>query len=74
MGRYHFCRRFCQVTGAAFPEYFYYVRLSQVYCLLTGETALRWGVSSMVHLTRVFRKQNGTTSVRFRKSSGKMDS
>lgn len=74
MSRYHFCRRFHELTGATFLEYLSNVRLAKTHQLLMetdlspGEIAARCGFSSTAHLTRVFRKKYQMAPGQFRKS------
>lgn len=72
MSKYHFCRRFHEVTGATAMEYLHNVRLTKVHYLLQNtrlpleKIALETGFHSADSLSRVFRKNYGMSPRAFR--------
>ncbi len=76
MSKYHFSRRFKEVTGATVFEYLNNIRLTKVHNLLlkteytTEEIATATGFSSSVHLIRVFKDAYGITPKAFRRTQG----
>lgn len=74
MSKYHFCRRFKDITGATALEYLNNVRLTKVHSLLLDtdrsleDIAKATGFSSTSNLTRVFKGAYGAPPSAFRKS------
>lgn len=72
MSKYHFCRKFHEITGATAIEYLHNVRLTKVHYLLQntklslGEIALETGFQSADSMSRVFRKNYGMSPRTFR--------
>ena len=75
MSKYHFSRRFKEVTGATVLEYLNNIRLTKVHNLLlkteytTEEIATATGFSSSVHLIRAFKAAYGMTPKSFRRAN-----
>lgn len=74
MSKYHFCRKFKEITGATVLEYLNNVRLTKVHNLLMNtqlsidEIADKTGFSSAIQLTRVFKGTYGMSPSAFRKA------
>lgn len=75
MSKFHFSRKFKEVTGATVLEYLNNVRLTKVHSLLVssdesiGAIVEMTGFSSSLHLTRVFKEIYGVAPSVFRKNN-----
>ncbi len=74
ISKYHFCRKFKQVTGFTVMEYLLKTRIVAAKSLLTdtglsiGEISNRCGFSSVSYFCRSFKEHTGVTPLQYRKN------